>query len=128
MSKGNSKKKYYILMHCALFMLSFSGVFAKLAAQSEWFTVKWVLLYGMMFLILGIYALVWQRILKGLPLTVAFSNKAVTLFWGMVWGAIIFGEHITLRMIIGAAIIFAGIIIISTEETGEEEGKEARLE
>ncbi len=128
MNKEGSKAKYYILMHAALFMLSFSGVFAKLAAGSQWYSVQWIFFYGLVFVVLGIYALAWQRILKGLPLTVAFSNKAITLFWGMVWGALIFGEHISLRMIIGAAVIFVGIIIISTEETPEAERKEMRLE
>lgn len=128
MNKEGSKAKYYILMHAALFMLSFSGVFAKLAAGSQWYSFQWIFFYGLVFVVLGIYALAWQRILKGLPLTVAFSNKAITLFWGMVWGALIFGEHISLRMIIGAAVIFVGIIIISTEETPEAERKETRLE
>ena len=128
MNKEGSKAKYYILMHAALFMLSFSGVFAKLAAGSQWYSAQWIFFYGLVFVVLGIYALAWQRILKGLPLTVAFSNKAITLFWGMVWGALIFGEHISLRMIIGAAVIFVGIIIISTEETPEAERKETRLE
>lgn len=128
MNKEGSKAKYYILMHAALFMLSFSGVFAKLAAGSQWYSFQWIFFYGLVFVVLGIYALAWQRILKGLPLTVAFSNKAITLFWGMVWGALIFGEHISLRMIIGAAVIFVGIIIISTEETPEAERKEMRLE
>ena len=128
MNKEGSKAKYSILMHAALFMLSFSGVFAKLAAGSQWYSAQWIFFYGLVFVVLGIYALAWQRILKGLPLTVAFSNKAITLFWGMVWGALIFGEHISLRMIIGAAVIFVGIIIISTEETPEAERKETRLE
>ena len=128
MNKEGSKAKYYILMHAALFLLSFSGVFAKLAAGSQWYSFQWIFFYGLVFVVLGIYALAWQRILKGLPLTVAFSNKAITLFWGMVWGALIFGEHISLRMIIGAAVIFVGIIIISTEETPEAERKEMRLE
>lgn len=122
------KIKYFVLMHAALFLLSFSGVFAKLAAESEWYSAKWFLMYGIVFVVLGIYALAWQMILKGLPLTMAFSNKAITLFWGMVWGALIFGEHISLRMIIGAAIIFLGIVIVSSEEVSEQNGKEAHFE
>ena len=124
----SGKVKYFVLMHAELFLLSFSGVFAKLAAQSEWYSIKWFLMYGVVFIVLGIYALAWQRILKGLPLTMAFSNKAITLFWGMVWGALIFGEHISARMIIGAAVIFLGIIIVSSDEVSEQDGKEAPFE
>lgn len=116
-----NKIKYYIVMHIALFFLSFSGVCSKFAAQSEWFTPRWVLLYGAMLFILFIYAFVWQQLLKHLPLTVAFSNKAVILFWGMLWGGLLFGEQITLKMIIAAAVVFAGIIIISTEKEATDE-------
>ena len=117
------------MMHTVLLVLSLSAVCSKQAALYDWFTLKWCIFYGLVLLIMCIYAFAWQLILKGLPLTVAFSNKAVTIFWGMVWGAILFGEHITLRMIIAAIIIFAGIIIISTEKTADNDGSEVeRLE
>lgn len=120
----NGKIKYYLLMHAALVFLSFSGVFAKFAAESEWFSIKWFVLYGLMLVVLCVYALAWQQILKGLPLTVAFSNKAVGLFWGIIWGALIFGEEITLKKILAALIIFVGVYIISTdrEEAEKKEG------
>lgn len=111
------KVKYYILLHAVLLVLSLSAVCSKQAAQYEWFSLKWCFFYGLVLLIMFIYAFAWQLILKGLPLTVAFSNKAITIFWGMLWGAILFGENINLRMIIAAAIIFTGIIIISTDKS-----------
>ena len=66
--------------------------------------------------------IIWQQILKRMPLTVAYANKPVTLIWGIIWGALIFGEKITVNMLIGAAVIFAGIYLVTgeTEEKGGE--------
>lgn len=118
--KSNSKIKYFILMHCVLLFLSLNAVCSKQAAQYEWLTFKWFLFYGLVIFCLGVYAIAWQIILKGLPLTVAFSNKAVAIFWGMFWGAVLFDEQITYKHIISALVILTGIIIISTEKEKPE--------
>ena len=77
---------------------------------------------GWCFVIMFAYAIIWQQILKRMPLTVAYANKPVTLIWGIIWGALIFGEKITVNMLIGAAVIFAGIYLVTgeTEEKGGE--------
>lgn len=58
-----------------------------------------------------------QQILKRMPLTVAYANRPVTLIWGIIWGALIFGEKVTWNMIAGAAIIFAGIYLVTGEDS-----------
>ena len=63
-------------------------------------------------MILGVYAVAWQQILKHFDLSTAFCNKAVTVIWGMVFGAIIFHEKITWNMIIGAVIVIVGVIMV----------------
>ena len=55
-------------------------------------------------------------VLKHVPLTLAYANKPVSLVWGMVWGAIFFGEGIRFSMILGALIIFAGICLVVTSD------------
>ena len=62
--------------------------------------------------ILGIYAIFWQQILKIFSLTTAFLNKAVTIVWGMIWGALFFSEEIKINMIIGAIIVLIGIVLV----------------
>ena len=56
-----------------------------------------VLLFGGLLLILGIYAICWQQIIKRIPLTLAYANKAVTVFWGMIRGMHFFSEIITVK-------------------------------
>lgn len=83
------------------------------------FSVPFVFWFGLVFVIMFGYALIWQQILKRMPLTVAYANRPVTLIWGIIWGALIFEEKITWNMIAGAVVIFAGIWLV----TGENETK-----
>lgn len=106
--------KVILCLHALLFMYSLESVCSKMAAAQEMFSFEFFLFYGLVLLMLFIYALAWQRILKYMPLTVAYANKGVTMIWGMVWGALIFHEQITFKTIIGAAIILAGIFMVVT--------------
>ena len=63
-------------------------------------------------MILGIYAIFWQQILKNFSLTTAFFNKAITIVWGMLLGLIFFKEKITINMIIGTIIVLIGIGLV----------------
>ena len=110
-------KKKYIYLHVLLFLLSFSGVFSKLAAQNEFLSIKFCVFYGISIVILGIYAIFWQQILKKFSLTTAFINKAIIIVWGIIWGVLIFNEELKINMIIGAIIVFIGIylVVISDE-------------
>ena len=72
-----------------------------------------LLYYLLMLLILVIYALGWQQIIKVLPLSTAFANKAITVAWGLGWGKLIFNENITVGKLIGIGLIVAGIVLLS---------------
>ncbi|MDO5134842.1 MAG: EamA family transporter [Eubacteriales bacterium] len=103
----------YAALHLILFLSSLSGICSKMAArQTE--MGGFLLWYGAVLAIMAVYALVWQQILKRLPVTVAYANKPVSLVWGMVFGALLFQERITWNMVLGAAIIFAGIYLVVT--------------
>lgn len=111
-----SKRKSYILLHFLLLFLSFSGVFSKLAAGESFLSFSFIFYYGCVLCILFIYAILWQQVLKKIPLTIAYCNKSVTIIWGMILGALLFGETITLQKILGAGIVFAGVIIMVTAD------------
>lgn len=102
----------FIYLHLLLFLFSFCGVFSKLASQYDFLSVKFCIFYAISLFILGIYAIAWQQILKKFDLTVAFFNKAITIIWGMLWGFLFFHEAITIKMIIGAAIVLIGIGLV----------------
>lgn len=73
---------------------------------------KFILFYSMVLLDLAVYAIVWQQILKKLPLVSAYANKAVTVIWGLIWGMVIFKESLTIWNVIGAIVIIIGIYIV----------------
>ena len=110
------KKKFdiktFAVLHFILLLYSFVGVFMKLAFQNEMFSFKFFLFAGLAVLFLGIYAIVWQQVLKKMPLTVAFTNKAIYIVWGMLWGALFLGDQITWYKILGSLIVFPGVVLV----------------
>ncbi len=106
-------KWIYIPLHILLMIFSLGSVCSKMAAGEELFSGKFFLFYGVLLLILAVYAVVWQQMIKRMPLTAAYANRAVTVVWGMVWGLMIFQESITLTKVIGSVLIIAGIILFA---------------
>ena len=99
-------------MHLLLMLYSLGGICSKLAGRYPLFSLPFFLFYGLVLLDLALYAIMWQQILKKVPLITAYANKAVTVIWGLVWGMLVFGETITARKVIGAAIIIAGVVMV----------------
>ena len=116
-----SKIKNVLFLHAIIFLYSLSSLCSKFASRLEFFSFKWILLYGLLIFILGIYAILWQQLLKRLPLNFAYANKSLTLIWGMLFGIIIFEEKITVMNIIGAIIVLAGVILMVTDDKKEKE-------
>lgn len=114
------KIKTLFALHILLMVYSTSGIFSKLAAQETFLSFKFCLFYGAVIALLGIYAIFWQQIIKRLPLTTAFANKAVTVVWGIVWGLVFFHENVTLPKIVGAIFVIAGVVLYAKAD-GEEE-------
>ncbi|MBQ2959721.1 MAG: transporter [Oscillospiraceae bacterium] len=114
-------KKVFLALHLLLLFYSCSSVLSKLAAGHEFLSLGFLVCYGGMFMILVIYAVGWQQILKHLPLTVAFANKAVTLVWSMVFGALLFQESIKLNQLIGCALAVAGVILFVKEDAANDQ-------
>ena len=110
------KLKNLLFLHILLMIYSLSAVASKAASGAEPLSLRFCALYALIFLILGVYAVGWQQIIKALPLTTAFANKAVTVIWGLLWGILIFHESVTIRQLIGAAAVMAGVVLFSFSE------------
>lgn len=110
----------YLGLHILLLVYSASIVFSKLASGYSFLSVGFILCYGMMLLLLGMYAVFWQQIIKKLPLMTAYANKAVTVVWGIVWGVVLFDEKITWGKALGAALVIAGVMLYVSGDHGKE--------
>jgi drug/metabolite transporter (DMT)-like permease len=106
----------YLLLHFALVLYSFTSVLSKTAGKFPLISWQFICIYGSAMLFLVIYAVLWQQILKRMPLSTAFANKAIVIIWGIVWGMIFFKESIRWNMIFGIVLIIAGIMLVGGEE------------
>lgn len=106
----------YILLHSILMLYAFGSIFSKLASKQDFATFKFLGYYSIVIGILFIYAILWQQILKRFSVSTAFANKSIVVVWGMIFGSLIFGEQITINMIIGSLIIFVGIYLVVSED------------
>ena len=121
-------KWIYFPLHILLMVFSLGSVCSKLASGEEFLSGRFVLYYGLLLLILAVYAVVWQQMIKRMPLTAAYANRAVTVVWGMIWGLLIFQESITIAKIIGSVLIIVGIILFAFSDNGEAEKQNNHLD
>lgn len=105
----------YLLLYGGFVIYSLVSVLAKQAAAQD--NLLWASIYmiGEIFT-LGIYAVIWQQVLKIFPLMVAMSSKGITVVLSLIWSICLFREEITIFNIIGAAVIVFGIWMVSSDE------------
>lgn len=103
-------------LHILFMAYSIGGIFSKFAAASETLSLRFCFFYGLVLLDLAVYAVFWQQVIKKMPLVTAYANKAVTVLWGMAWGVLVFGEHISVWNGLGAVVIMAGIYLVITDK------------
>ncbi|MBP9996671.1 MAG: EamA family transporter [Lachnospiraceae bacterium] len=126
MKNVSKKAKVMLLLHLLLAIYSLNGIFSKLASNYPFLSIRFILCYGTVLVALAVYALGWQQVIKRMPLTLAFANKAVTIVWGIIWGYLFFGEKVTPNRIIGALLVIIGIILyaFADKDSKEEEAHE----
>ena len=107
--------KNFIYLNLILILYSLSTVSSKYASQNDFLTPLFIAFYGITIILLFIYAILWQQILKKIQVTAAYANKAIVVIWGMIWGSLLFNEAITLKMIVGAVIILFGVYLVVSD-------------
>lgn len=115
MKKFLEKSKKYVLLYGAFFVYSFVAICSKLAAGQQ-LLIKIVLFLGLELLFLGLYAVMWQQVLKHFSLVQAMASKGIVVILNLLWSIFLFSEKITVFNIIGAGIIILGIWMVSTDD------------
>lgn len=118
MDKNNKTSiKTFVILQLGVLLYSLVSVLSKQAAlaMNEYgiFSLNSFFWLCSMVLMLGIYAIIWQRVLKKMDLSIAYSNKGITLFWSLVWSVLFFNENITIKNIIGVIMIILGIMVVN---------------
>lgn len=110
--------KDILILQLIIMIYTFSSICAKLASGQE--TILRLLLFtGLEFLCLAVYAILWQQAIKKFDLSVAYANRAMVLLWSMIWAVLVFHDTITLKNILGVALVIAGTFVINTEKNRE---------
>ena len=117
----NKKLKTFLFLHLLLMVYSANAILGKLAGTHPFPSWPFLLLYAGVVALLGVYALGWQQVLKRIPLSVAYANKAVTVIWGCVWGMLFFREHLSPGKAVGGLLVLAGVALY-----GWADGKAAK--
>lgn len=109
-------KATYILMFFAFFVYSLSGVLSKFASKFEMFSLSYLLCFCGIIVVLGVYAILWQQILKRIELSVAMSYKPVVLAFGTLWAVFFFGETVDVKFLVALALIVTGLVVMGNEK------------
>ncbi len=103
--------KWFLVLHLSLILNSLSGAAAKASALHDFFSLQGLFWFGMEFVIMAAFAVIWQQVLKHMTLSFAFINKPITVIYPLIWGTLFFHEQVTPRMFLGALVILLGIVI-----------------
>lgn len=111
-----TKWRDIIILQIIVIIYTFSTICAKLASGQKMLSIPFLLYIGLEMVLLGIYAVCWQQMIKKMELSVAYINRSLALCWSMLWSFIFFGEKMTIQNIVGVVIIVFGTFIINTEK------------
>lgn len=118
MMKSKEKKRTWLIfipLQFIIMIYTLSGVMAKFASGEDFLSFKFILYYGLEIFILGVYAILWQQIIKKIDLSVAYANRALALLWSMLWSVLIFREGVSLQNMIGVIIVIVGTMIVNSD-------------
>ena len=107
--------KSILLLQGIVVIYTLSGVAGKLAASHPFLSAGFILWYAAEIAVLGVYALLWQQIIKRFDLSVAYANRAFAIFWTFLWSILLFHEQVRPANVIGIIIVFLGIQLVNTD-------------
>lgn len=110
MTKAKCKLAGVVLLY------SLSTIFMKLAAGSVFLSLPFFAYFLVGVLLLFVYALLWQGILKKFPLFTAYSARALAILYSLLAGAIFFGEQIGIKALLASLLVMLGIVLVASDE------------
>lgn len=113
MAEKNSGWVKYLALIGVNFVYACTGIFTKMASRQEMLSWPYLLWLTGTIGVMGLYALLWQQVLKRTELSLAYMFKGTSMIFGLLIAWSILGEQITLNNMIGAAIIIVGIALFA---------------
>lgn len=116
--------KNILILQIVVVIYTLSSVVAKFATGKELFSFSFFLFYGLEIVILGVYAILWQQMIKKFDLSVAYANRAMALLWSAIWAVVLFHEKLDGKQIAGILLVVLGTVIVNTDNGKKAEDKE----
>ena len=112
----------FLILQAVVIVYTASSVLGKLAAvyaegENGW---GFLFLYGAEIGVLGIYEVLWQKLIWRVELSVSYANRAVALLWSLLWAVFLFGEKITPAQLLGIALVMIGTAVINGGKEAEK--------
>lgn len=116
--------KNILVLQAVVVIYTLSSVVAKFATGKELFSFSFFLFYGLEIGILGVYAILWQQMIKRFDLSVAYANRAMALLWSALWSVLLFEEGLGPKQVAGIVLVILGTVIVNADSPAEKENKE----
>lgn len=107
---GKGVLKYLSLVAINL-IYACTSLCTRYASQQDFMSWKYLCGFSCAIGVMGVYAILWQQVLKRISLSMAYMFKGTSLVFVMILAALLFGEPITWMNIIGAVIIILGVAL-----------------
>ena len=115
------KLKTIIKLQAVVVVYTFASIFSKLASGEDFLSTKFILFLGLELVVLFLYALLWQQVIKKTELSVAYANREMYLLWSLLWAVLFFHNEVTPANIAGCLLVIAGTFVITGEDGKAED-------
>lgn len=105
----------YVVIVLSFALYSCTSIFMRYAASYSFLSWPYIVMLCGAIVILGVYAIIWQQIIKHMEISTAYMFKGCSLIFTMLYAWILFAEQITPNNIIGACVIIIGIALYAKE-------------
>lgn len=105
-----------ILLCFVMAVYSLSGFFTKLASWQEFLSLPYCACLAGVLVVLGIYAVLWQMVLKRMQLNKAYPFRSLCVVYGLAIAGLFFHETITLFNLLGSGLVIIGLLVITTSQ------------
>lgn len=117
MTKQNKMKLSQVFLLLGTFVVySCSSVFSKNASMYDTLSLEYIIFFIGVLFCLGLYAILWQKVLSFMPLNKAFLCKSMTIVLILAISYFVFDESITINNVIGTCLIMFGLINLSCQK------------
>lgn len=112
----DKKRNLYTLAIIAIVFESLSSSVLKFSKDYAFLSPMYLFWFCVAVGIMGLYAIAWQLLLERLPLTTAYLRKGLTYVLIFIWAKVFFNEIITVKQMIGMAVIIVGMVVSMSDE------------